>query len=340
MTRPQQRLTNRAASFALTGVALILAACAGPASDDQAAVVDSGAELVVAEVNGVPIYARQLAEVVEAEQMRRQAREEPLNEADAQELRRQALRLAIGGELVVQAARAAGMQVTGEEIDEYLETASSQFESEEAFETFLHEAGSSQDELRREAERELLMRAYADSVVEGQALDEERAREIYLEQKERFREEEQIRAAHIIVRTLPTDPPEEREAARRKIDEAYQRLQNGEAFGEVARRYSESPFAERDGDLGFFPRGRALPEFEEVVFNTPVGQVTPIFETPHGFNVVQVLDRREGATRSFEEVRAGLMMVLARERHDEQLRQRVEELRAAADIRILDPQLQ
>ena len=82
------------------------------------------------------------------------------------------------------------------------------------------------------------------------------------------------------------------------------------------------------------------PEFEQVVFDTPVGEVTPIFETPHGFNVIKVLDRREGTARSFEEVRAGLMMVLARESRDEQLRQRVDALRAAADIRILDPQLQ
>jgi len=339
MTRPQKCSTTLAV-FALAGIALILAACAEPTPDEQAIAIDSGAELVVAEVNGVPIYARQLEEVVEAEQMRRLAHEESQTDDDVRELRREALQLAIGCELVVQAARTAGMQVTEEEIDQHLGTASSQFESEEAFETFLREAGSSQDELRREAEHQLLMRAYVHSVAQDYELEEDRAREIYLEQQERFREAEQVRAAHIIVRTLRTDPAEKREAARSKIDEAYQCLQNGEPFGDVARRYSESPFAEREGDLGFFPRGRALPEFEEVVFNTPVGEVTPIIETPHGFNVVQVLDRREGTPRSFEEVRAGLMMVLAREHRDEQLRQSVDKLRAAADIQILDPQLQ
>ena len=52
------------------------------------------------------------------------------------------------------------------------------------------------------------------------------------------------------------------------------------------------------------------------------------------------LDRRQGEVRPFEEVKTELLMVLVREHQDRALRERVEQLRAEAEIRILDPALQ
>jgi peptidyl-prolyl cis-trans isomerase C len=83
-----------------------------------------------------------------------------------------------------------------------------------------------------------------------------------------------------------------------------------------------------------------LPEFEDVVFATPVGEVTPVFETAHGFNVVKVLERKESRGRSFEEVKTGLMLVLTRDKKDQALHDHVEELLGRADVRILDPSLE
>ncbi len=92
--------------------------------------------------------------------------------------------------------------------------------------------------------------------------------------------------------------------------------------------------------MGFIRRGRMLPEFEDVVFETPPGQLTPIFETPHGFNLVRVVERKEGPAKSAEEVRTGLLLVLAREQKNRTLHDHVDELEARAEIRILDPRLQ
>jgi parvulin-like peptidyl-prolyl isomerase len=141
------------------------------------------------------------------------------------------------------------------------------------------------------------------------------------------------------VRLRPDDSEERRRQAREKIDEAWSRARAGEDFAELARLYSESPLAERGGDMGFIPRGRMLPEFEDVVFATGVGEITPVFETAYGFNVVKVLDRKEAGSRSSEEAKTGLMLILAREKKDQVLHEHVEELMRQADIRILDPTL-
>jgi len=76
-----------------------------------------------------------------------------------------------------------------------------------------------------------------------------------------------------------------------------------------------------------------LPEFEDIVFATPVGAITPVFETPHGFNIVKVLDHESARKPDFEEVESGLLLVLVREQRDEALRRHVDDLEEQADIR-------
>jgi parvulin-like peptidyl-prolyl isomerase len=183
------------------------------------------------------------------------------------------------------------------------------------------------------------MEAYASSITKDLEVDAEKARQLYEESAERFREQEQIRVAQILVRLRPDDSEERRRAAREKIDEALARARAGEDFAELARAYSESPLAERGGDMGFIPRGRMLPEFEDVVFATEVGQITPVFETAHGLNVVKVLERKAARGRSFEEVKTGLMLVLARDEKDRVLHDHVDELLSRAEIRIYDASL-
>jgi parvulin-like peptidyl-prolyl isomerase len=296
-------------------------------------------EAIVAEVNGRPIRAGQLESIVEAERLRRDAIPGELSDQEELELRRESLELAIRGELVYQAAIEQGLTVPAEKIEEQLQVARSQFASEEEFLAYLHEAGTTTDDLRREARRRLLIEAYAASVTGEFQPDAQRARELYERQADQFLEEPQVRVEQILVRLRPEYTEEQRRAARAKIEEAWSRVQAGEDFAEVAREVSESPLAEGGGDMGFIPLGRMLPEFDDVVFATPVGGVTPIFETAHGFNVVKVLERREPHRRSFEDVKTGLMLVLAREQKDHALSEHVDALERAAAVQILDPQL-
>ena len=298
-------------------------------------------ERVVAEVNGVPIFASQVEKACEADRLLLGAQGEPVAPSKDLELRRKALNLIISGELIYQAAKAEGLQVPASEIDRQLEVIRSQFASDEEFADYLGSAGSSLEQLRGEVERRLLMAAYTDGVTGDLDLDDAEARRLYDEQKDRFMGDEQIRAAQILIRVRPQDPPDRRGEARARIDEARRRALAGEDFGSLAREYSESPLASRGGDLGFFPRGRMLPEFEEVVFSVPVGRIfLPCSRRLTG----SISSRSSSASRRrcgpFEEVKTELLMVLARERKDRALRERVEALRAGAEIRILDPDFQ
>ena len=77
-----------------------------------------------------------------------------------------------------------------------------------------------------------------------------------------------------------------------------------EEFAEVAVLYSEEPSAKQTkGTLGWIQPFRYVYSFEDAVYTTPVGEVTPVFRSPYGFHIAKV----EGE-RDFEEVRASHIM--------------------------------
>ena len=295
---------------------------------------DPGA--VVASVNGASITAGQVTELAQTNKIRLRAQGMNLPDGADQELMRAALQMLIDGELMIQQARKDGVELPAEEIEAEVQAARAQFASEEEFANYLRDAGMTDEDLREEAERRVLMRAYQALVAKGQKVDDAMAREVYDANPELFTEGEQVRAAQILVRTDQNDPPAKRQEARDRIDEVHSKLEKGEDFAELAREYSQATTASKGGDLGYFPRGVMVPMLEEVAFKTPVGESSPVFETIYGFNILKVLEKREPELKPFEEIKPLLMVELARMMQSQALQAKLLELRADASIQILD----
>ncbi|MCP3978349.1 MAG: hypothetical protein GY716_03315 [bacterium] len=316
----------------------MLAGCAGPAPEG-----DPDPNRVVAEVNGVSIPASRVRAIDEADLERF---DPVLQEAaaavagDEQDAARRALKLAISGELLIQAAQKKGATAGETEIDERQEVLRSQFQTDEEFAAHLAETGLTPETFRRQIGRRLTIADYARSITDGIAVDEAEARKVYDAEPERFMEDEQVRVSRVFVGIRPHDPEERRTRARSRLEDARRRALAGEDFGALADEYSFPRPPTPGGDMGFVARGHAGPELERVIFSTPVGEISEIFESPKGLHMIRVTERREAAVAPFEKVRAGLMMVLARDMRGDALREHVDELRAAATVEILDPQLQ
>lgn len=70
-------------------------------------------------------------------------------------------------------------------------------------------------------------------------------------------------------------------------------LKKGADFAMLARKYSNDPgSASQGGDLGFVKRGVFYPEFEAAAFSLAPGQLSSVVESPVGFHVIQLLERR------------------------------------------------
>ena len=101
---------------------------------------------------------------------------------------------------------------------------------------------------------------------------------------------EQTLARHILIST--TELVSESDAINR-VNQLKIRLDGGEDFATLARTNSDDRgSAVDDGDLGWVSKGQMVPEFEEVMLYTEVGEVSFPFHTEFGWHILQVLDRR------------------------------------------------
>jgi peptidyl-prolyl cis-trans isomerase SurA len=101
---------------------------------------------------------------------------------------------------------------------------------------------------------------------------------------------QQTHARHILIKVTQVVTAAE---ARRKLVELKQRLDNNAAtFEELAKTFSNDLSASKGGDLGWIYPGDTVPEFERVMNELKPGQVSDPVETPFGFHLIQVLERK------------------------------------------------
>ncbi len=101
---------------------------------------------------------------------------------------------------------------------------------------------------------------------------------------------DQINARHILI--SPNEIIDD-ETAKQRLTEAWERIRNGEDFGALAKLMSDDPgSANNGGELGWTGPGSFVPEFEAVVNDLEVGEMSEPFRSPFGWHIVELLDRR------------------------------------------------
>lgn len=92
------------------------------------------------------------------------------------------------------------------------------------------------------------------------------------------------------------------------VDSLYNALLKGADFATLAKQYSKDPgSAANGGDLGYFGKGRMIPDFEQAAFSTPVGTIHAPIKTTYGYHIIKVIDKKteDGA----EQVKASHILI-------------------------------
>lgn len=85
----------------------------------------------------------------------------------------------------------------------------------------------------------------------------------------------------------------QKEATRKQLNDLRARIIAGENFGELASKYSEDPSAKYNaGEMGYVSRGSMVPTYEAMAFRLRRGEISEPFESPFGFHIMQLIDRR------------------------------------------------
>lgn len=151
--------------------------------------------------------------------------------------------------------------------------------------------------------------------------------EYYRKHKDTYLAPEMVHAAHVVKNVdEDTDEP----TARSGIEEAQTELAKGTDFAEVADLHSDCPG--RGGDLGWFPRGQMVDEFDNVIFSMQPGETSGVFRTPFGWHIAKLHARKPAGVRPLEEVKADIEQALLAEKRQKRLEQYLDQLRAKADV--------
>ena len=124
---------------------------------------------------------------------------------------------------------------------------------------------------------------------------------------------QQTHARHILIKVNEVVSEAD---ARHKLLGLYDRIKHGEHFEELARLYSQDGSAAKGGDLGWVYPGDTVPDFERVMNQLPIGEVSQPVQTPFGFHLLEVLERRVQEV-SADRQRAAARQVLLERKMDE-----------------------
>lgn len=172
---------------------------------------------------------------------------------------------------------------------------------------------------------QLSREAFADQVRVDEAAVEAR----YQQRLQALAENQERRAAHILITANGDQTPAQ---ARATAEALRERLLAGEPFAELARAHSQDPgSAAAGGDLGFASRGTFEPAFEQALFAlAQPGDISPVVETPFGLHLIQLQAVREAPRPTLASLRDELVREVRAAEAEELYIAAIEQIDAAA----------
>ena len=266
-------------------LALVCACVGGIACDRTEETVGPGA---VATVNGEPIHAAGIARLLR----RFRLSHGDLafrSEQDLATVRLQLVEDRINEVLLLQAARKKNIKITNDDVERALLRKRADYPGR-TFEEHLAAEGITGSDLRARTKDRLTLQAFLAREVNARVavLDHE-VIEYFEQHPDEFDLPEQVHVRQIVVKT--------EEEGTRLLDQIKKR----EDFAELARKYSIAPEAAQGGDLGWFGRGIMPPPIEDTAFSLRVGKVSKVVESPYGYHLFKLLEKRGPAKSQLDD---------------------------------------
>ena len=289
---------------------------------------------VVARVNGEDIKKEDFEKMIKT--VESNARQ-PIPPDRRDEILRNLLDQLVVYTLLNQEAKARNLTATDAEIDVKLQQVRQQFPTQEAFEKALKERNITVEGFKQDAR----MDVNANKVMEAELSSvpgpsDAEAKDFYAKNPNEFKQEEAVRASHILIKVEPGADAAAKSKAKATIDGVLKKVKAGQDFGKLAHEYSQDQgSAAQGGDLNYFPKGQMVPEFSAVAFALQPGQVSDVVTTQFGYHIIKVTDRKPGRTVPFEEAAPQIKGFLEQKKKQEKQNAFVEGLKKKAKIEVL-----
>ena len=305
---------------------------ATPAAPEPPKPVPSELPDVVARVNGQDVKKADFDMLIKNMEMS----QGPVPAERRDEILRGALDRLIEYTVLKQEAKDRNITIADAEVEARLHEMRKNFPKEEDFTKALEARGMSLDRLRADAQVDMIISKMLDAeVASAQPATDEDVRAFYEKNQQKFKQEEAVRASHILILADEKADEATRKKARAQIEAVLKRARAGEDFAALAQAHSQDGSAAQGGDLDFFTRGRMVPPFEQAAFALKVGDISDVVTTQFGYHIIKATDRRGEETVPLEQVRPQVKEYLTKQRKQERADAFIAGLKQKSRIEVL-----
>jgi peptidyl-prolyl cis-trans isomerase C len=323
MQRKQERL------FWALVTCIILAWIATPATGGETQTSHNK----VAVVNGTVITQEDLDKEMKQFQQQLLSRGRPPSDSELVGIKNEVLENLINLELLYQGAQRNGSILAEADVNKQLQEIKKQFSNEAEFEGVLAKMNISEADLRSKLKKNMAIQQFIDRrFAQKVTISGEETKSYYDSHVDSFKQPEEVKASHILIKIDSQDKESQKAEARKKLKEVQKKLNKGDDFAALAKEFSQCPSSAKGGDLGYFRRGQMVKPFEEAAFALRPGEVSDIVETRFGYHLIKVFDKKPETTMAFKDIKEKLQQYLKKGKVRKQVSAYVEELKGKARV--------
>jgi peptidyl-prolyl cis-trans isomerase C len=311
------------------------AAAPSAASQPPAAAKPVPAELpdIVARVNGEDVKKPEFERMIKSIEGRAG---QPIPAERRDEILRGALDQLIVYKLLAQECKTRSINPSDADIEAKVAELKKQFPSEDAFKKALQERGMTVDNLRSEARTDLSVTKLMDTEVSSTpGPSDTEAQDFYAKNPDKFKQEEQVRASHILIRVDEKADAATKKKAKAEIESVLKQARAGADFAKLAQEHSQDGSAAQGGDLNYFTKEQMVPEFANVAFALKPGQISDVVTTQFGYHIIKVTDHKPARVIPYAEASAKIKDFLGEQKKQQHADAFIEALKKKARIEVL-----
>jgi peptidyl-prolyl cis-trans isomerase SurA len=304
-----------------------------PGAKADEGINDKVVEEIIARVNNEIITrseldkARSSAEEDAKQECQNKCTPEQL-QTDIEDRKKNALRDLIDQSLLVQRGKDMGVSVETDVIKKLDQIRiQNNLQDMDALEKAVSSQGLNWEDFKNNIRNGILtQRVISQEVGSHITIGKEEVQKYYEEHQKDFIRPEQVGLREIEVSTAGK-PEADLPALKKKAETALKRVQDGEDFGEIAKRFSDSGTAKQGGFLGVYKRGELAKELEDTVFKMKKNELTPVMDTKQGYLILQVIEHYDEGLQPLPKVEPEIMDRMYSQRMEPALREYLKTLR-------------
>ena len=288
---------------------------------------------VVARVNGEDVKKADFERMIKTIEARAG---QPIPPERRDEILRGALDQLIVYKLLAQECKTRGLAATDADVDAKLAELRKQFPTEDAFSKALQERGLTLDGLKSDARTDLSVSKLMDTeVASTPGPSDAEAQDFYAKNPDKFKQEEQVRASHILIRVDEKADAATKKKAKDEIESVLKQARAGADFAALAREHSQDGSAAQGGDLNYFTKEQMVPAFSNAAFALKPGQISDVVTTQFGYHIIKVTDHKPARVVPFEEASAKIKEFLGEQKKQQHADAFIDGLKKKSKIEVL-----